>query len=88
MTATEETQTTPPIYRELVESLGHPDTYGKVAHEEYLREHGAGQALHSKCPGTPHRGHTGYKTPCPLDDSPKPKPPARRKGVRNPKTPA
>jgi len=25
------------------------------------------RSLKSKCPGTPHRGHTGRETPCPLD---------------------
>lgn len=75
MTAIEETKTTPPIYQELAKLLGHPDTYGKVAHEEYLREHGAGKPLDQ------------VHTPEEMPTRPKPKPPARRKGVRNPKTP-
>lgn len=76
MTATEETQTTPPIYQELAKLLGHPDTYAEVALDEYVREQAEKAAA----------GNAGAMQQ--LANMPKPKPPARRKGVRNPKTPA
>ena len=35
-----------------------------IAYDEWTKA----EAPETKCPGTPHRGHTGYGTPCPLED--------------------
>ena len=66
MTAIEETTMSPtPIYAALIEELGHPGTYARIAREEYLREHGAGQSLDVPKPKPPsnRKGRRHPKTP-------------------------